>query len=964
MAVKKNTSATKKSKTRTATQAKRPLPASQEKFPIVGIGASAGGLEALEVFFSAMPPDSNMAFVLVTHLDPTHTSILPELIQKKTKMQVKQITDNMHIKPNRVYIIPPNKELAILNSTLQLMEMSRSRGHNLPIDSFFRSLAQDQSSRAIGIILSGTGTDGTLGIRAIKGETGLVMVQTSDSAKYDGMPKSVIETGLADFVLEPSKMPEQLILYAKQATSRLGIETKHPKDLTENGLQKIYILLRSHKKHDFSQYKKNTICRRIERRMHIHQISDIADYVHFLQVSESEVTVLFKELLINVTNFFRDPDAFAVLKNKYIPDLLKDKPVDYSVRVWVPGCSSGEEPYSIAILLLECMAAMNRHFSIQIFGTDIDEDAIALARGGKYPDSISADVSPERLNKFFTKEENHYRINKTVRDLVVFASQNIIKDPPFTKLDLISCRNLLIYFGPELQRKLLPLFHYSLKKEALLFLGSSETIGPNTDLFTTLDKKWKIFRPKSAHNVVYPRMAFTVPHPAAELSMQETDRFHGKHEDVDTQKLLKAMLSQSDLPPCVIIDDRAEIIFIHGKTGYFLEPAEGETSTNILEMARPGLRSGLKMALDKIAIEREEVLLKDLKIKNNGSSVTVNLTVRPLSIMQTGRRGLIIVIFNEIDYQEGKKKAQTERVKRLTKDAEKVRLEDELQYTRESLQATIEELETANEELKSTNEELQSTNEELQSTNEEMETSKEELQSLNEEAGTVNSELQRRIEELSRSNDDIKNFLDSTKIAIIFLDIDLCVRLFTPSVTSFIPLIASDIGRPIKHFAHTLPGVKLDQYAKGVLLDLAVQEIDVKDASGNYYRMRVRPYRTLNNVIDGVVITFDDITALIHLNREKRLAAIVRDSNDAITLLDLEGNIKAWNHGAEIIYGYTETEALKMNIFDIVPQEQKDETQALITGPDKAKQYGCGAGLPGFSIKMAKQLMSPSQTGI
>ncbi len=930
MVMKQKTVATGRIKNKPAVPAAKKTGALQKKFPIVGIGASAGGLEALEAFFSKMSADSGMAFVLVTHLDPDHASFMPELIQKKTAMKVQQVTDNMKIKPNRVYTIPPNREMAVMNGTLQLLEMSRARGHNLPIDSFFRSLAQDQTSNAIGIILSGTGTDGTLGIRVIKGETGLVMVQDPDSAKYDGMPRSAIETGLADFILEPSRMPEQLLGYANQTFTRPVSEIAAKDDKTMNALQKIYILLRSHKNHDFSQYKKNTICRRVERRMHIHQIDNITDYVRYLQESESEVSVLFKELLINVTNFFRDPEAFGLLKNKYLPALLQNKPEDYTIRVWVPGCSTGEEPYSVAIVLLECLAALHRHFNVQIFGTDIDEDAIDQARAGKYPESISVDVSPERLKKFFTREDNHYRINRAVRDLVVFAPQNIIKDPPFTKLDLLCCRNLLIYLGPELQQKLLPLFHYSLKQDGILFLGTSETIGQATDLFAIKEKKWKIFMRKPAKDAAQTRLAFTVQQPAAELFTQKPDRPYRGAGEADTTKLMQIILAQSDLPPCVIIDDRGEIIYIHGRTGLFLEPAEGEASSNILAMARPGLKAGLTHAIRTMTAERQEIRINGMKAKDNGGSVDINLIVRPLPAVQTGRRGLMMVLFDAVAHRPAKKTARTGPKKRAEKGVELHRLEDELRYTRENLQSTIEELETSNEELKSTNEELQSTNEELQSTNEELETSKEELHSLNEESATVNVELQRRIDDLSRTNDDIRNFLDATSIATIFLDADLCVRLFTPRATALIPLLATDVGRPLKHFANILVDIELEEFARSVLRDLAVQEAEVRDTAGNYYRMRVRPYRTANNFIDGVVFTFEDISELKQMDHARRLAAIVRDSHDAITLLDLRGKILAWNKGAEIIYGYTEAEALKMNVGDLVPRELKEETMAFI----------------------------------
>jgi len=473
------------------------------KFPVVALGASAGGLEAFKVFFKQMDPDSGMAFILVAHLDPTHSSILPELLQKQTEMKVCQVKDNMKVFPNQVYIIPPNREMAIIGGSLQLLEMKKPRGVNLPIDIFFRSLAEEQSSNAICIILSGTGTDGTLGLRAIKGEAGMAMVQDLGSAKYDGMPRSAIATGLADYVLSPDKMPDQLISYVKHLSKKPAGKITVEDDSILSALQKIFLVLRARTEHDFSQYKKNTICRRIERRLHVHQIDNINDYVRYLQDSEREVNILFRELLIGVTNFFRDSVGFELLLSKYLPDLLKDKPEDYQFRIWVPGCSSGEEAYSVAIIIQEYMDTIGRHFNVQIFGTDIDEEAVNIARAGLYPASISADISPDRLKKFFIKEDEQYQIKKTIREMVVFAPQNIIKDPPFTKLDLLCCRNLLIYFGPELQKKLLPIFHYSLKPDGVLFLGSSESIGQFTDLFNIHEKNVKFLNeklPKQAIN--------------------------------------------------------------------------------------------------------------------------------------------------------------------------------------------------------------------------------------------------------------------------------------------------------------------------------------------------------------------------------------------------------------------------------------------------------------------------------
>lgn len=877
------------------------------QFPVVGIGASAGGLEAFEGFFKTMLSDAGIAFVLVAHLDPTHVSILPELIQKKTGMKVFQVTDNMAVAPDQVFIIPPNRQMVIFNNKLQLLEIDKPRGANLPIDTFFFSLAQDKGHMAIGIILSGTGSDGTRGIKAIKGEGGMVMAQDINSAKYDGMPGSAIATGEVDFILPPEDMPDQLVNYVRHQTGKKIGPIGGDNEKVNSDLLKIYALLRASTGHDFSQYKKNTICRRIERRMNVHQIDGISQYIRYLQESDSEVSILFHEMLIGVTSFFRDAEAYEALQNNYLPELLKSKPDDYHLRIWVPGCSSGEEVYSLAIVVMECLEALGRFFTVQIFGTDLDKVAIDVARAGSYPESISADVSKERLLKFFIKTDGHYQVKKSIREMVVFAPQNIINDPPFTKLDLLSCRNLLIYFGVELQKKLLTIFNFSLKPDGILFLGTSENINQVGEHFTLLDKKWKIFKHERYSNTgqyynELPRPLFPVG-----PSRKESQYHLSPLKDANTLKLLKVLLRQSELPACVVIDDKASIIYIHGRTGRFLEPAEGEATNNIFEMARPGLKTGLTNAFQKMTKERREVKVKNLKISNDGRSLSANLIVKPIPDLQTGRRGLMLVIFEESP--SGKKHTKASSTSRPAKSEELENLENELQFTRENLQATIEELEISNEELKSTNEELQSTNEELQSTNEELETSKEELQSLHEESVTVNTELQNRIDDLVAANDDIKNLLDTTEVAIIFLDINLNIRRFTPKVNDFIPLKPTDIGRPIGHFATSLKNLQLKESAAKVLKDLGMYETVVEDEGGLQYRMRARPYRTINNVIEGVVISFEDTTEYLKVTEalsesEELLRVFVEKMPSAACILT-EGNISCINSAGRDLLGAT-----------------------------------------------------------
>lgn len=894
------------------------------QFPIVGMGASAGGLEAFEAFFKAMPSNSGMAFILISHLDPTHISILPELIQKKTTMKVSLIEDGMKVEPDRVYAIPPNKDVAILNGILNLMDLPQPRGFNLPIDNFFKSLAQDQGANAICIILSGTGSDGTLGLKQIKGELGMGMVQDEKSAKYDGMPRSAIATGLADYVVDVDKMPDLLIKYTRHAIMEPKGKTGTDEDKFQRALQKIFILLRSHTHHDFSLYKKNTIIRRIERRMHVHQIDDIKDYVTYLQKSDREIYVLFKDLLIGVTNFFRDPEAFELLRDKFLSNPLSDKPENYMIRIWVAGCSTGEEAYSIAILLQECMEKLTRHFDVQIFATDIDEEAINLARSGLYPLSISADVSPERLKRFFTKEESHFRVKKSIREMLVFAPQNLIKDPPFTKLDLLTCRNLLIYLGPELQKKLLPVFHYSLKPDGILFLGSSESIGQETNLFKLCHKKWRIFKRQGNASTAHPILDFPALPSHEDITGTKMPEAVKRAEEINSFMLVETILQQSDTPPCAIIDEKFNIVYTHGRTGKYLEPAIGKVSINILEMARPGLKAMLASAIRKASTHKHDVTHNGIEVQDNGGFITVNLTVKP--VLEYGAiRGMLMVVFN--DATKIKAPAKQKKPKK-TEDIS--RLEHELQYTKENLQTTIEELETSNEELKSTNEELQSTNEELQSTNEELETSKEELQSLNEESATVNAELQSRIDELSDANDDMKNLLDSTEIGTIFLDIDLNVRRFTDSVTQLIPLNSADIGRPVKHFATEFKEFNIVDHAQLVLKNLATQEFEVQSRNDKFFRTRLMPYRTMHNVIDGVVITFEDITEFKKFRLTSQRLSMIMDSKDAVIIQDKEGKIAFWNKGAKKLYGYSETEALKINISDMVPKEKKQAFSAFM----------------------------------
>ena len=835
-------------------------PSSQENsklFPIVGIGASAGGLKAFEQFFANMPADSGVAFVLVPHLDPGHVSMLPELLKRYTKMTVVQVEDGMKVEPNRIHVLAPNTVMAIMHGSLLLTQLKEPRGLRLPIDTFFRSLAEDQRDRAIGIILSGNGTDGTLGLKAIKAELGMAMVQDPASAEYDGMPRSAIETGLADYILAPEKMPPQLVAYAKHTVSR-RISTIIPgTDRISESLQKIFQLLRSGTGHDFSFYKKNTLNRRIERRMSVLQLEKLSDYVNYLENSPLEITTLFKELLIGVTSFFRDREAFEVLSSRVLADVLAAKAKDATVRVWVAGCSTGEEVYSIAIVLRECMDKLKKNFKAQIFGTDIDGDALDVARAGLYPASIAADVAPHHLKRFFVAEGSSFRIKKDLRQMAVFAVQDVIKDPPLTKLDLLSCRNLLIYLEAELQKKLLPLFHYAINPGGLLFLGSSESSEGFTDLFSPVNRKWKLFKrqPGAAGAAL---VQFPLGRPQYErlpLTLVKPSKPASDIADL-AQKLL--LLVASYAPPCVMIDSNDEIIYSHGKTGKYLELTQGHANLNILNMAREEIRHDLAGAIRKARLQNKHIALEGLQVKTDGGYQGITLSVTPTPAVE-GRGELLMVAFEDIAAIQ-KKDGKTRDVF-TPRAAQRIsQLEQEVEYSQHHLQTTVEELETSNEELKSSNEELQSTNEELQSANEELETSKEELQSLNEELVTVNAELHGKIDELAQANDDMKNLLDSTKIATVFLDNQLCIKRFTSEATRIINLVQSDVGRPVSHIASKLEDDTLSTDAQQVLDSLVPKERQVKSREGLWYLYRVIPYRTLDHVIGGVVLTFTDIT--------------------------------------------------------------------------------------------------------
>ena len=856
-----------------------------DDFPVVGIGASAGGLAAFEAFFSALPDNAanQMAFVLVQHLSPDYKSILTGLIQRYTRMQVYEVVDGMEVKPGCTYIIPPNRDLALQGGRLHLFEPSAPRGLRLPIDYFFRSLAQDRGEHAICIVLSGTGSDGALGVRAVKGEGGMAMAQKPESAEHDGMPLSAIATGLIDTVLPPAEMPAQLIAYVAHAFGSKRHLVSPPTASHENALKKICVILRTQTGHDFSQYKETTLLRRVERRMALHQIERVDEYIRLLQRMPAEAEALFRDLLIGVTNFFRDPDAFEMLQNRVIPDLFAAKPAGGSVRIWCCGCSTGEEAYSLAILVQEHLQSLSQTYKVQIFATDIDKRAVDQARSGIFPASIAVDVPAKRLARFFTQEEEGgtYRINKTIRDLLIFSEQDVIKDPPFSRVDLISCRNLMIYLNPDLQRKLVPLFHYALNPAGVLFLGTSETVGEYVNLFATLDRKWKIYQ-RREETLSAPRPVLgTFILPAAEG--QANPRRPAPAGRDEARLNLRSLTEQSLLDHYartgLLVNARGDILYIYGRTGQYLEPAVGDAAgMNILAMAREGLRQELTLALRKAVVRKETVVCQELHVKTNGDYTLVNLAVRPAAPEPSGAAPDLFLVILEEAAPIVQPPAAPAAESPAPANNRITALEQELRSKEEYLQTTLEEMETANEELRSTNEEMQSVNEELQSTNEELETSKEELQSVNEELSTVNTELQTKVSELSRVNNDMNNLLAGTGVATIFVDLQLKIVRFTPSATQVINLIQTDLGRPVAHIVSNLMDYnRLVEDLRQVLDTLTPVEEEVQTKTGAWYLMRIRPYRTLENVIEGGVVTFVDIT------QRKRLERAVESSHLGLT---------------------------------------------------------------------------------
>jgi two-component system CheB/CheR fusion protein len=868
MAIKKNTikkNVNSKDLNKVATKS---IEAPNSSFPIVGIGSSAGGLEAIEQILLHLPANLGMAYVLVSHFAPTQKSLMAEILKKYTTMPVYTITNATSVRPDTIYVIPPDKNVFIQDDLLFLVEQEIPHHINLPIDIFLKSLATDKNKNAVAIILSGTGSDGSSAVRDIKEKGGLVIAEDPLSAKYDNMPRSAISTNCVDFVLSAKNIPEQLIKW-------LNAKEEKDDELSPE-LQQIFILLRARTGHDFSSYKLNTINRRIERQMYTHNISTLAEYVRFLRLHPIEVENLFKDLLIGVTSFFRDPETFEFLKTAIFPKILENKPQDYSIRIWVPACSSGEEVYSIAIALCECMDEIKCYRNVQIFGTDIDLAALEVARSGCYSEAISSNVNSERLERFFVKQKNGYKIKKQIRQMIVFGAQNIVKDPPFTKLDFISCRNLLIYLNAQLQKKIFPLFHYSLKSKGILFLGMSEAVSGYVNLFQLIAKKWKIFERKDGDTATNALLNFPTTMPSR-YDFTTVFREPDTIDEKNTLKIIHAIrdyLFDQYVPPCVVVNKTGQIFYAHGKLEQCLSLASITNQSNIFEVAQEAIKIVLTPVLHKAVTQKVEVIYNGIHLKNLSGLLNINLIVRPLGNIEA-LHGMFLVIFESV--VESKELFVEEDISTSTINKKILSLELELRNTKENLQATIEEVE-------SSNEELQSTNEELQSTNEEIETSKEELQSLNEELVVVNTELQTRIDELASVNDDMTNLFNSTEIAAFFLDNQLRVKRFTPKAQELINLIQSDIGRSINHFSTNLRYDKLFDDAEEVLKTLIQKSIEVQSKNDQWYLIRILPYRTLLNLIGGVIITFTDISK--HKDEEKKLLQLDIALQDSLACSD------------------------------------------------------------------------------
>jgi two-component system CheB/CheR fusion protein len=848
-----------------------PSAATSLSFPVVGIGASAGGFEALITLLKRLPTDTGMAFIVVMHLDPRHKSKLTELIARGTSMAVREIRDGMPIAKNEIHVLPANHDVVLAGARLQLIRRSEAERIHMPVDRLFTSLAEQHGPRTIGVVLSGTGSDGTLGLTAIKAEGGITFAEAEASAKYFGMPGSAIDAGCVDSVLPAEALAAELARIAQHPLLRpQKTEPAEPFPHATDALGKIFVLLKRFLNVDFSLYKHSTLKRRISRRMVLQRIERLDDYAALLRSNPEELEALFHDLLIHVTSFFRDKKVFAALKQRVVPRLLKGKLDGSELRVWVPGCATGEEVYSLAICLSEEIAKANRNVKLQLFGTDLSEVAIGRARAGLFAPSIAKDVSPERLERFFTKATGGYQISRVIRDMCTFARQNVCEDPPFSRLDLISCRNVLIYLGPELQKKCFPVFHYALNPGGFLILGTSETLGAAGDLFTIVDKRNKIYVRKQVPTTAALEFAGLSGFRVDFRPKLEMPRPVAGHEPVNLQAEADRIILSQYAPAGVVIDAHLRVHEFRGRTGRFLEHAPGAATLNLLQMVRASLVVDLRTAIHQAQKDEAPVRKEGVLLKINARVYDINLEVVPFKVPHSDERWML-VLFEEVQ-AGGEAEAKTGAARHAkgkpdAGDAEVHRLRRELAANKESLQALLEEQEATNEELKSSNEEIESSNEELQSTNEELETAKEELQSTNEELTTLNEELSNQNMEVAQVNNDLTNLLSSINIPIVMVDNNLTVRRATPLAEKLFNLTPADTGRRLSHFKPNLTVANIDKLIAEVLDSLTTRESKVQDTNGHWYSMRIRPYRTRDNKIDGAVL------ALVDIDEEQRQIA-------------------------------------------------------------------------------------------
>lgn len=921
-------------------------------FPVVGIGASAGGLEAFRTFLEHLPEEPGMAFVLVQHLDPEHESELPTLLQRVTGIEVVQVENDggMALEPNTVYVIPPARNMTIDGGKLHLSEMDEPRAERAPIDHFFRSLAESQEGNAVGVVLSGSGSGGTNGLKRIKERGGITLVQDPDEAEFEGMPRSAVRMGMVDVVAPVAELAEKLTQYRKSLNQiQLPREVEDLPESDEEALEKIFNQLHTRTGNDFSHYKRSTMLRRIGRRMQVHHIEELPQYLEYLREHDDEAQALFRDLLITVTNFFRDPEAFETLREEVLPQLFEGKEADDTVRVWATGCATGEEAYSVAILLHEYAATLDGPApEIQVFATDVSEEVIKTARAGFFPENIAADVSEERLKRFFEAAAGGYRVRRAVRESVVFARHDLMGDPPFSRLGLVVCRNLLIYLKREKQRGVFEVFHYALRPGGYLFLGSAESAAEAKDLFRAADKQHRVYRrhddgtgPSGIQEMPFMQRKLE---PSDGWEADPSDRQEPSFEEV------RLTLLDEYAPPGVVVNEQREIVHVFEGAGAYLRVAAGAPTHDVLEVIRPELRSALRSSLFQARNEAQDVRSRAVPLDVGGHGRRIRLAVRPLP-----NSSFLQVTFEREDEEEDRAARADEgageeeapppsdgepsdgRAGEAPPQDEEQRedlveqLEAELNEVRRERQGAVEEHETSMEELRASNEELQSMNEELRSTTEELETSKEELQSMNEELTTVNQELGSKNEELSEVNSDLKNLLTSTRIATLFLDRDLRVQRYTPRATDVFNIIESDRGRPIQHVTRKFDYDGLEADARQVLRDLQPIEREVENEEGRVFLMQLHPYRTVEDKIDGVVLTFVDFTerkrAEEELRRsEERHRLIVENvRNYALFTLDTHGAIDTWNAGAERIFGYTEEEIVGEAVDVLFTEEERAE---------------------------------------